>query len=469
MPVKLSRRDFCRLTGAAAGYAALQPLACTKKSLSPPNILLIYADDLGYGDLSCYGGDIPTPHIDSIAESGIRFSQFYVSSPACTPSRYSLLTGCYPHRSRHGLDKVYMPGDDIHFDVCETTLAELVKERGYRTALFGKWHLGKAKESYLPLYHGFDHFCGMPGGCVDYYRHTYGPQGRDWYVDNQPAEETGYATELIADHALDYLRQQKPEGDPFFVYLAFNAPHYGKSSPDDLPPNTLSLIEYDYQGQRVMNTLQAPVEYLERFAYISSPARRYYSAMVASMDDQVGRVLRLLDERGLRDNTLIWFISDNGGYSISYDGHADNGGFRGEKATVYEGGIRIPALVSWKGRLQPEQVNDQVLCTWDLMPTLGSLIGFQNQLQQLPIDGRDVSDALLNRATVADRPLFFSWDNKNALRYGKWKLVHETELYDLENDPEETVDLAKRFPAKAAELLEMQKTILAYPPYRCDA
>jgi len=376
--------------------------------------------------------------------------------------------GCYPHRSRHGLNDVYMPGDEMHLDSCEMTLPELLKSEGYNTALFGKWHLGKSKQEHLPMHHGFDHFCGMPGGCIDYFRHTYGPLGKDWYIDNAPADEEGYATELITNHAIEYLKKQTQEANPFFVYLAYTAPHYGKTDLNDIPPNTLNLKQAEYQGHQVMNTLQVPKEYLDKFSHIQNPFRRYYTAMVACMDDQVGRVLQLLDETGMRDNTMIWFISDNGGYSESYYQHASSGEMRGEKATVYEGGIRVPAMLSWKNEIQAGRTNDQVLSTMDLVPTLGNIVGFKDQLASLPIDGLDISPVLFNNVDIPDRPLMWTWNNKYALRLGKWKLVHETELYDLESDVGETNNLAAQYPEKVKELLQELEKIKAFPPYPCD-
>ena len=466
--MSVSRRQFMKMGTALGSYAAIQSIGCSQKpTTKQPNILLIYADDLGYGDLGCYGGTIPTPNIDSIAQKGIRFTQFYVSSPACTPSRYSLLTGCYPHRSKHGLNKVYMPGDDIHFDNCENTLPEMLKNQGYNTAIFGKWHLGKSKPEYLPMHHGFDQFCGMPGGCVDYFRHTYGPLGKDWYVDNAPRDEKGYSTELITDHALDYLEKASLKDNPFFVYLAYNAPHYGKSDVNDVPENTLNLKTADYQGQTVMNTLQAPAEYLEKFSHIEDPYRRYYTAMVACMDDQIGRVLEYLDKNGLRENTMIWFISDNGGYSESYYQHADNGVLRGEKATVYEGGIRIPAMVSWGKKLESGRVEDQMICNMDIVPTLAKILNFDKKLVNQTIDGMDVSETLLNKAKVPERSVMWTWADKYAVRRGPWKLVHETELYNIENDKSEKHDLAGEYPDKVQALKKELERIKALPPYSC--
>ena len=467
--MNVNRRQFMRVAGSLAVSSCFWSCS-SQKTDKKPNILLIYADDLGYGDLSCYGGDIPTPHIDSIARSGIRFTHFYVTSPACTPSRYSLLTGCYPQRSRHGLDAVIMPGDTFHFDPCETILPEYLKQKNYHTAIFGKWHLGMVKKEYWPMAHGFDSFTGFPGGCIDYYSHGYGPMGHDWVVDNEPAKEQGYATELIGSHAVDYIRSQKKTKEPFFIYLAFNAPHYGKTDPADVPPNTLNMAQYEYQNAEVINSLQAPEKYLQRFSHIENDHRRYYAAMVSAMDDQVGRVLETLDELDLRQDTLIWFISDNGGYSISYQGHADNGGLRGEKATTYEGGIRIPAMVSWPGAIAPSQQNDQRLSTLDLVPTLGAITGFSQRLNGITIDGMDVSPLLFENKSIPDRDMMWIWQDKTAVYSQGWKLVNDKELFHLAEDPLEKTDLAERYPDKTEQLrATFRRMRSSIRPYECSS
>lgn len=451
-----TRRQFLHSITVYGTALSVSPLLnCISSPKKKPNILIIYADDLGYGDLSCYGGDIPTPNIDSIADDGIRFTQFYVSSPACTPSRYTLLTGSFSQRSRGGLNDVYMPGDEMHFHPGEKTLAEMLQSAGYHTAIFGKWHLGNVKKEYFPKHHGFDKFCGLSGGCIDYFQHCYGHLGHDWYVDNQPKKEDGYATELIANHAVEHVKNQPNRDNPFFIFLSFTAPHYGKTKADDIPPNTLSLKQVTYQGGEVINSLQAPQEYLDRFSQVVDEYRRYYSAMVSCLDDQVGRVLQQLKDSGLDDDTMIWFISDNGGYSESYYKHADNGGLKGEKATVYEGGIRVPAMLRWKGRIKPGQTKNDALATMDIVPTLANVIGFKEQLQGLPIDGYDITDVLLNKTKGEPRTFIWEWADKFAVRKGKWKLVHETELYDIENDMYETTDLSDQHPEKVAELKKL--------------
>ncbi|MHC4124599.1 MAG: sulfatase-like hydrolase/transferase, partial [Planctomycetota bacterium] len=213
--MRISRRSFLKKTAFTSSLLAIGNLSCRqdKKSTNSekPNIIIIYADDLGYGDLSCFGGDIPTPNIDSIAKTGILFTDFYVSTPVCTPSRYSLLTGRYAQRTKHGLgpDKVIGPGDSHHLDKSELTIAEMLKKIGYKTAIFGKWHLGSKEKQHFPMYHGFDVFSGHIYGCVDYFNHVYGSLGDTWFINNKLANEDGYATDLITNYAISFIDQCK--------------------------------------------------------------------------------------------------------------------------------------------------------------------------------------------------------------------------------------------------------------------
>ena len=416
-----------------------------------PNIIIIYADDLGYGDLSSYGGDIPTPNIDRIGQAGIRFTDFYVSAPVCTPSRYSLLTGSYPQRSLHSLDQVIMPGDKNHFDESEVTLAELLADQGYLTAITGKWHLGSAQPSYLPMNQGFDTFSGHKAGCIDYFHHVYGGIGNFWFVDGQPAQEEGYSTELITNHAIDVVSQMKEEDDPFFLYVPYNAPHFGKTDPDRVPEVTLALSEGTHSGYKIMNSLQAPKEYINRFSHIQDPYRRLYCAMVASLDDNVGRLLAKLEEEDLLNNTMIWFISDNGGYAETYHGHASNGVLRGEKATLWEGGIRVPAMVCWPGTIAPNQIVSQPVCNVDIVPTLGAIVGFSDMLTNLPIDGINISPVIFEQKTI-DRDIFWKYKDQRAFRRGDWKLHNQDELYNLSSDISEQNNLADTYPDKLKAL-----------------
>ncbi|HWS00630.1 MAG TPA: sulfatase-like hydrolase/transferase, partial [Prolixibacteraceae bacterium] len=364
-------------------------------------------------------------------------------------------TGSCPQRSSHGLDRVGMPGDDGHFDESETILPEYLKLSGYSTAIFGKWHLGSKESGYFPHKHGFDLFVGHMDGCIDYFRHTYAGLGNSWFKNGDPLFETGYSTDLITDHSIDYLRNQKESGPPFFLYVAYNAPHYGKTDPSDIPEGTIALRKSKSEvGIEMINSLQAKPEYLERFSKIPDPYRRYYSAMVASMDDNIGRLLKELERTGKIENTIIWFMSDNGGYSKSYFGHASNGKLRGEKATLYDGGIRVPSLLCWKGEIKGNQVITDACCNIDVLPTLAKIIGFESLTAKAPVDGLDISPILFHQGKI-DRDFYWEYKpaNQFAYRKGDWKIVNN-ELYNLFNDISESENLAGKYPGKFAELKE---------------
>jgi len=411
-----------------------------------PNIIIIFADDLGYGDLSSYGSEIPTPNIDRIGKEGIRFTQFYDSAPVCTPSRYSLLTGSYPQRSLHGLSQVIMPGSTSYLDENETTIAEYLKSVNYTTAIIGKWHLGLENKNSSPTDHGFDKFYGFKGGAIDYYYHAYAEQGLDWYVDNKLSAEKGYATDLLTNHAINFIDEVKKKSNPFFLYLPYNAPHYGKTDSDSTTEGyTIALSKANSAGSNVINSLQAPKSYVEKFSNIENKYRRVYAAMVSNLDDNIGRLLNKLEKHGLLETTMIWFISDNGGYSETQQKHASNGALRGEKAGLYEGGIRVPAMVWWKGKIKTNQVITSPVCNVDLLPTIYSILKIKTSVPSSVIDGKDISKLLFENKEVS-RDLYWKYNKQFAIRSGKWKLVNGIELYDLEKDMSEQINLASVHP-----------------------
>lgn len=448
------RKNACFLIG-----VTLFGFSSAAQAGNKPNVIIIYADDLGYGDLSCYGGVTPTPNIDRIGREGIRFTDFYVASPVCTPSRFSLLTGRYPMRSMHGLEQVGMPGDDIYLDKTENILPEYLKTAGYSTAIFGKWHMGAVKPEYFPHRHGFDQFIGFTVGCTDYFTHHYASMGNDWYKNDELIEEKGYSTDLITNHAVEYIKNKQKEKSPYFLYLAYNAPHYGKSDPSDLPDSTLSLKKGNFKNAKVMNSLQAKPEDLRRFKDISDPYRRYYSAMISSLDENIGRILNELEKSGELQNTIIWFISDNGGYSQSFFGFASNGPLRAEKAFLYEGGIRIPSVLCWKGKIKSDQTIADPCGNVDVLPTLAKIIGVDVSKDQNKIDGRDISPIIFSGKKI-DRDLFWRYkpSNQVAYRKGEWKIVNE-ELYNLSNDVGEKNDLSKVYPNKFQEMKNRMRLI----------
>ncbi|MCH1409367.1 MAG: sulfatase-like hydrolase/transferase, partial [Verrucomicrobiales bacterium] len=268
-----------------------------------PNILLIFTDDQGWNDVGCYGSEIPTPNIDRIAEEGIRFTQFYSASSICTPSRFGLLTGQNPIRSEDQLLSALMFMADEHSETGiqehETTIAEVLRDKGgYETGLIGKWHLGHGKEDLLPMNHGFDTFIGHTGGCIDFFTMTYGIIP-DWYNGSQHVTENGYATELITKEAVEWLSHAAASEKPFFLYLAYNAPHFGKG--------------YSPSDQKPVNLMQPQAADLKRVEFIEDKIRREFAAMTTSLDDGVGKVLDALDKNRLTKNTLVIFLTDHGG------------------------------------------------------------------------------------------------------------------------------------------------------------
>lgn len=436
------------LLGLPAAHA--QPAASPK-----PNIVIIYADDMGYGDLGIYGGEIPTPNIDRIGNEGIRFTDFYVSAPVCTPSRFGLLTGVYPSRTRHGLAKVLFPSDTAYLDETEKILPEYLREEGYLTAICGKWHLGSREPKAFPTLHGFDEFHGFLGGCIDFFYHTYGKVGKDWYVGGKSAHEEGYSTDLITEHALRFVDKAKSAEKPFFLYLPYNAPHFGKSDPDSLPPHSVIVNRAKYDGLDVVNTLQPPPAYAHKFTGISDTNRRAYAGMLASLDDNVGRILEKLETEGLIENTMIWFISDNGG---PLEFGARNGKLRGHKGNLYEGGIRVPAMAMWKSRIRAGQVTNAAACNVDMLPTILGVTGSRSQHGSYHTDGMDIGDVLFRNGKT-DRDIFWKYLRQKAIRSGNWKLVNDTELYNLEEDAEERNNLAGRYPEKVLALQKRYREI----------
>ena len=304
-----------------------------------PNVIVILADDMGYADVGVNGcKDIPTPHIDSLAKNGLRCTNGYVSHPYCSPTRAGLLTGRYQQRFGHefnpGPPTDRTPG--IGLPLTETTLADRLKAAGYKTGLVGKWHLGHTDDAFHPLNRGFDEFFGFLGGSHSYLRSGTGHTAI--YRGKQEVQEKEYLTDAFAREGVAFIEKHKAE--PFFLYWAFNAVH---------------------------GPMEAAEKYRARFPAIQEPKRRTYAAMLAALDDGIGRGLARLKEAGIEDDTLIFFLSDNGGPEAV--NASDNGPFNGVKGTAYEGGIRVPFLVQWKGKLPAGKVYDQPVIGLDISPT----------------------------------------------------------------------------------------------------
>jgi arylsulfatase A-like enzyme len=422
-----------RLLVIAAALLAGHGLAAAQNR--PPNILYIVADDLGWGDVGFQGSDIQTKAIDELARGGATFEQFY-AQPMCTPTRAALMTGRYP--LRYGLQSfVILPDQTYGLPTDEKLLPQVLKSAGYDTAIIGKWHLGHARKEFWPRQRGFDYQYGPLIGEIDYYTHrVHGVL--DWFRNNELLDEKGYSTTLIGQDAVRYVRQRDP-AKPFFLYLAFNAPH---------------------------TPFQAPQDYLDRYSSIQDPNRRAYAAMVTAMDDQIGAVLKALDERGMRENTLVVFHSDNGGVrTATFAGQIDtkgdlpasNGPFRDGKGSLYEGGTRVAALANWPGHIAAGK-RTGLAHVVDMLPTLAGVAGASLEGTK-PLDGLDFWPMVSQGApsprqeVVYNVEMFRGAVSRNGLKL-IWAapLPARMELYDLASDPGEKVNLAQSRPADVAAL-----------------
>ena len=403
-----------------------------------PNILYILADDMGYGDPGFMGSkDLRTPNLDKLAKGGTVLSSFYVQ-PVCSPTRSSLMTGRYVAHT--GVYSVVRPNAKWGLPLEERTLAQALHEAGYETAIDGKWHLGEFEPAYLPTHRGFDHQYGLWYGAGDYFTHKRGPN-HDWHRDDKPSNDEGYSTHLIAKEAVRLIRNKQPD-KPLFLYLPFQAVHA---------------------------PLEVPDSYLSPFSNLHGE-RRTYAGMAVAMDEAIDQVLAALDEQHLRENTLIVFSSDNGGYSPRTV--TSNGPLRAGKGTIYEGGVRVCACVNWAGHIPAGKTIDEPLHVVDWYPTLVKLAGGSLE-QKLPLDGRDIWPVLTAGAKSPHDALLLSGMTRRhaAIRMGDWKLLvgaseqdaEETppeeigeakgvELYNLKEDIGEKNNLATKNPEKAKEL-----------------
>jgi arylsulfatase A-like enzyme len=391
---------------------------CTsQRQPSKPNIILIVADDLGYADLGCQGStDLKTPNIDSIARAGVRFTNGYVSCPVCSPTRAGLLTGRYQQRFGHEFNLGATGG----LPVDQITIAQLLKENGYATGMIGKWHLGD-KPQFHPQQRGFDEFFGFLAGSRTYYKT---PRASQLMRGTEPVEEPEYLTDAFAREAAGFVDRHRAE--PFFLYLPFNAVH----TPLDKPPQ----------------------KYLDRFANIEDQKRRTMAAMLSAMDDAVGGVLQSLQRNNIDENTLVIFISDNGG--PTHQNMSRNTPLRGIKGQVYEGGIRVPFMMKWPKRLAAGVVNDSPVIALDILPTALAAAGAPAS----KTDGVNLAQYLKRKTGEAPHDaLFWRYGDQWAIRQGNFKLckaeqVAPPRLYDLQNDIGETTDVAASFPRVAQRL-----------------
>lgn len=414
-----------------------------------PNIVLLYIDNVGWGDLSCYGNPaVRTPNIDRLASEGVRLTDFYIPSSSCSPSRGALLTGRYPVRNglSHQLS-VQENWTGIGLPHSERLLPEYLRVNGYATGAFGKWNIGFAVGS-RPTDRGFDEYIGCISGNCDYYTHIYNGRN-DMRIGTEPATVQGYSTDIFADAAADFIRRNANR--PFFAFVPFNAAHY---------PNRKNKSP----GQPFR--WQAPAEFFRLYGYDpeSSVPEHGYRAVLTALDAGIGRVLEQLDRERIADRTLVVLASDNGGWVGPRKPElevASNAPFRDGRTSLYEGGVRTPCILRWPGRLPARTVVREPLINMDLFVLALRAAGLEMP-QDRDVDGRDPMPALRDGAPSPHRNLYFQYRQTTAMRQGRWKIVRSSpdmavELYDLSVDFAETTDLATARP----ELAERLSTELA--------
>jgi len=421
------------------------PRAAADEAVSSrkPDIVLIVADDLGYSDLPAFGNtEVKTPALDRLAKEGVRLTQFYVSWPACTPSRASILTGRYPQRCglydmiRNDMvnyghryteaEYSLSPEMTLGLDLRERTVGDVLRSAGYTSGMIGKWDSGRARR-YLPPQRGFDFFYGFANTGIDYWTHQrYGIESM--YRGNERIEAEGYSTDLFGDEAVEFVKRA---GDrPFFLYLAFNAPH-GASN-----------LEKD--------TYQAPAETLALYPDLDPQAKATeYLAMITRMDERIGKLRRALEETGRAENTLIFFTSDNGGGA-----NKSNRPLRGNKSSLFEGGVRVPAIAWMPGKLPAAATCDEFLTTLELLPTLAALAG-ASPPADVKLDGFDMLGAIAGKEKSQRTKMFWQQRGNRAARVGRYKWVSSEKgsgLFDLAADVGEQTDLTTSDPQTAARL-----------------
>jgi arylsulfatase B len=422
----MNRRTF--LTTSLS--AALAPRVA-QAGPDKPNVLIFLADDLGWHDVGFHGSEIRTPNIDRLASQGTRFERAY-SFPVCSPTRSGLMTGRSPMRLGVAYT-VIRPWSRYGVPVEERFMPQAFHEAGYQTAITGKWHLGHAQKKFLPRARGFDHAYGHVNGAIDYFTHER-DGGLDWNRNGASVREEGYSTFLLGAEALRFIKQ-RDRNRPFFLYMPFNSPHA---------------------------PLQAPPEYLDKYANLSDEKRRRYAAMTDAMDTTIGKVLASLDEEGIADNTLVLFFSDNGGPVQS---GATNTPLRAGKATTFDGGIRVPAVMRWPGRLKAGAVSQQVMTMTDYFPTLTAAAGVKPG-NTLPLDGKNLWPSITGGKIEPRDDIHFVVDSNALIHFAvhrrEWKLVRQEPhedgeaknyLFRIDEDPTEKNDVADKNPKIVTDLM----------------
>ena len=433
--MKLTRRKF--ISSIASGATLL---AATRKARSAdthsafaasanpptsrPNVIFILADDLGWGDLSCYGRpDYRTPNLDLLASQGVRFTNAYSASAVCTPTRCGFITGRYPGRQKVGLiEPLGADNRSVGLDPDHPTIASLLKKNGYDTALIGKWHLGMRPE-WGQNAHGFDEFFGILSGAVDYHLHKTGMGQPDLYENLTPVQQNGYLTDLLTERAVKYVTRRR--AGPFYLSLHYTAPHWPWQDRKG--------------GERVTFTDKT----IEPITMGGGGSLKLYAEMMRSLDEGVGRVLKALKAAGLDKNTLVIFTSDNGGERFSYKWP-----FSGAKGDLLEGGIRVPAIVRWLSKIPAPRVTEQMAITMDWTATVLAAAGAK-AAEGYPLDGIDLIPTLTGPRSPNNRTFFWRIYDQDAVRSGKWKYFRNGErryLFDLSLDQHEQANFSTKNP-----------------------
>lgn len=392
-----------------------------------PNVIVILADDLGYGDTSLFDGWVKTPQLERMASHGVTFTDFHTNSSVCSPTRAAFLTGRYQQRVGI-IDVIAGHLDTPGLDPAELTIPRLMKQHGYRTALFGKWHLGMLPKQ-NPIHHGFDEFAGFLDGATDYHNH------KDWYNGLQREEVKGYSTHLITAHAVRFIEENK--SNPFFLYVAHQAVHL----PFQTPADTMKTRPQERLSNKEM--------------WDPERIRPKYKIMLEEMDKGIGEILDTVERAGIAKDTFIFFFSDNGAIGAG----GSNKPFRGGKFSHYEGGHRVPAIAWWPGRIPVGTKTDATTMAMDLFPTIMDLASIPVPPER-SLDGTSMKGLLLNQAEFPRRQLFWGYEPKlgTAMRDGNWKMIvsaKKYELYNLADDIAESRNLVEEHPERAKSMKEI--------------
>jgi len=407
---------------------------CTSNEDYPkPNIVFIMIDDLGYGDIGCYGSKInSTPNIDRLAAGGILLTDFHTNGPMCSPTRASLLTGMYQHRFGKKFERAISGKTDFDDGLPQevVTIAEVLKDAGYSTGMYGKWHLGY-HEPFLPTNQGFDEFIGLGAGDGDHHSHIDRWGRKDWWYNDKLKMEKGYSTELITEHSIEFIKRHKDK--PFFLYVSHLAVHFPWQGPSD-PPHRVEGKDYTNDKWGIIPN--------------KNNVSPHVKAMVESVDSGVGMIMKTLSSLGLEENTLVIFTSDNGGYTHYADSHfniSSNGPLRGQKTEIYEGGHRVPFIAYWTGKIIAGSISEAVIMTMDIFPTFLNLADVEIPVN-VKLDGMNVLPQILGNETLPARSVCWKIGDEKAIRKGKWKLCmfeqDRRELFDLSIDIGESKNIA---------------------------